>query len=91
MKDTDELYNIDEYQTVDSENHGTLDDIKKEFIQNGFKLESCDFNKRPFNDSSTYLAFLKLSKSQISTNRISIEDKKLKAFQMDIIQILCKE
>ena len=63
MKDTDELYNIDEYQTVDSENHGTLDDIKKEFIQNGFKLESCDFNKRPFNDSSTYLAFLKLSKS----------------------------
>jgi len=63
MKDTDELYNIDEYQTIDSENHGTLDDIKKEFIQNGFKLESCDFNKKPFNDSSTYLAFLKLSKS----------------------------
>ena len=48
---------------IDPSLHATLDDIKKEFIQNGFKLESCDFNKRPFNDSSTYLAFLKLSKS----------------------------
>ena len=62
IKDSEQLYNVDEYYTVDFENHGTLDDIKKEFIENGFKLESCDFNKKYINDSSTYLAFLRLTK-----------------------------
>ena len=62
IKDSEQLYNVDEFYTVDFENHGTLDDIKKEFIENGFKLESCDFNKKYINDSSTYLAFLRLTK-----------------------------
>ena len=72
IKDSEQLYNVDEYYAVDFvhllrqdghlEYHGTLDDMKKEFIQNGLKLESCDFNKKPINNSNTYLAFLKLTK-----------------------------
>ena len=72
IKNSEQLYNVDEYYAVDFvhllrqdghlEYHGTLDDMKKEFIQNGLKLESCAFNKKPINNSNTYLAFLKLTK-----------------------------